>query len=162
MTKYYTYNPSTRTLAPAPKAVRTPQGIVCNPTAEQYAAIGAYTLAADPTPTPPEGKVAVASGYEVRDGAWHRTYRYDDAPPPPQRTFSKYRLVRALQAENVWLQVKEWLQSQDGAWDLYLAAEDISEDEPLLAQGIAAVKELLGWTDEQVAAVLDAAVAGGA
>jgi hypothetical protein len=67
-----------------------------------------------------------------------------------------------LQAENVWLQVKEWLQSQEGAWDLYLAAEDISEDEPLLAQGIAAVKQLLGWTDEQVAAVLDAAAIGGA
>ena len=32
----------------------------------------------------------------------------------------------------------------------------------LLAQGIAAVNEILGWTDEQVAAVLDAAVIGGA
>jgi len=158
---YYTYNPSTRTLAPAPRAVRTPQGIVCNPTAEQYAAIGAYPLAADPAPTPPEGKVAVPTGYEVRDGAWHRVYRYDDAPQPPPVVYSKYKLVRALQAENVWLQVKEWLQSQDGAWDLYLAAEDISGDEPLLAQGIAAVKELLGWTDEKVAKVLASAEIGG-
>jgi hypothetical protein len=66
-----------------------------------------------------------------------------------------------MQAE-VWLQVKAWIESVPGAYDLYLAAEDISEDEPLLAQGIAAVKELLGWTDEQVAAVLDAAVFGGA
>lgn len=161
-TQYYTYTPATRTLSPAPRAVRTPQGIVCNPTAEQYAAIGAYPLAADPTPTPPEGKVAIPDGYELRDSAWHRVYRYEDAPPPPPRTFSKYRLVRALQTEGVWLQVKEWLQSQEGAWDLYLAAEDISEDEPLLAQGIAAVKQLLGWTDEQVAAVLDAAAIGGA
>ena len=161
MTNYYTYNPATRTLSPAPKAVRTAQGIVCNPTAAQYAAIGAYPLAADTPPTPPEGKVAVADGYELRESAWHRVYRYEDAPPPPTRTFSKYRLVRALQTEGVWLQVKEWLQSQEGAWDLYLAAEDISEDEPLLAQGIAAVKELLGWTDEQVAAILDAAAIGG-
>lgn len=162
MTQYYTYNHTTRTLSLAPKAVRTAQGIVCNPTAEQYASIGAYPLAADPAPTPPEGKVAIANGYELRNGEWHRTYRYEDAPPPTPRTFSKYRLVRALQTEGVWLQVKEWLQSQDGAWDLYLAAEDVSGDEPLLAQGIAAVKELLGWTDEQVAAVLDAAVIGGA
>lgn len=154
MTTYYTYNPPSRTLSPAPKAVRTPQGIVCNPTAEQYAAIGAYLLAADTPPTPPEGKVAVATGYEVRDGAWHRTYRYEDAPPPPPRTFSKYRLVRALQTAEVWDTVKSWLQSQEGAWDLYLAAEDISEDEQLLAQGIAAAKELLGWTDEQVEALL--------
>ena len=159
---YYTYNPSTRTLTPAPKAVRTPQGIVCNPTAEQYAAIGAYPLAADTPPTPPEGKVAIADGYELVDGEWVKKWRYEDAPPPPPRTFSKYKLVCALQTANVWPQIKEWLQSQDGAYDLYLAAEDISEDEPLLAQGIAAVKQLLGWTNEQVAAVLDAAVIGGA
>ena len=36
-------------------------------------------------------------------------------------------------------------------------APDISEDEPLLAQGIAAVKQLLSWTDEQVEAVLQEA-----
>lgn len=161
-TQYYTYNPSTRTISPAPKAVRTPQGIVCNPTAEQYAAIGAYPLAADTPPTPPEGKMVIHDGYELRDSAWHRVYRYDDAPPPLPRTFSKYRLVCALQTANVWPQIKEWLLSQDGAYDLYLAAEDISEDEPLLAQGIAAVKQLLGWTDKQIAAVLDAAAIGGA
>ena len=158
---YHTYNPSTRTLAPAPRAVRTAQGIVCNPTPAQYAAIGAYPLSPDTSPTPPEGKVAIPDGYELADGAWHRVYRYEDAPPPPPRTFSKYRLVRALQTANVWPQIKEWLLSQDGAYDLYLAAEDISEDEPLLEQGIAAVKELLGWTDEQVDAVLDAAAIGG-
>jgi len=162
MTTYYTYNPTTRTLVPAPKAVRTPEGIVCNPTAAQYASIGAYPLAADTPPTPPEGKMAIPDGYELRDSAWHRTYSYEDAPPPPPRTFSKYRLVRALQTAGVWPQIKEWLLSQDGAYDLYLAAEDISEDEPLLAQGIAAVKQLLGWTDEDVADVLRAARIGGA
>lgn len=151
-------------LTPAPTFVTIDGVPYHNPTQAtlRRAGILAYPLAADPAPTPPEGKVAIADGYELADGAWHRVYRYEDAPPPLPRTFSKYRLVRALQAENVWLQVKEWLQSQEGAWDLYLAAEDISEDEPLLAQGIAAVKELLGWTDEQVAAVLDAAVIGGA
>lgn len=74
------------------------------------------------------------------------------------RTFSKYRLVSALMQAQVWPQVKAWIESVPGAYDLYLAAEDISEDEPLLAQGIAAVKELLGWTDEQVEAVLAASV----
>lgn len=148
-------------LSPAPRAVRTPQGIVCNPKPAQYAAIGAYPLAVDTPPTPPEGKVAIFVGYELRDSAWHRVYRYEDAPPPPPRTFSKYRLVCALQTANVWPKIKEWLLSQDGAYDLYLAAEDISEDEQLLKDGIAEAKKLFGWTDEQVAAVLDAAVAGG-
>ena len=151
-------------LAPAPTSVRVDGVTYANPTQAtlRRAEIEAYPLAPDPAPTPPEGKVAVATGYEVRDGEWHRTYRYDDAPPPPPVVYSKYRLVRALQTEGVWLQVKEWLQSQDGAWDLYLAAEDISGDEPLLADGIAAVKELLGWTDEKVAQVLASAEIGGA
>jgi hypothetical protein len=106
--------------------------------------------------------VAILVGYELRESEWHRVYRYEDAPQPPPVVYSKYRLVRALQAENVWDEVKAWLQSQDGAWDLYLAAEDVSGDEPLLADGIAAIKQLLGWTDEKVAQVLAQAEIGGA
>ena len=73
---------------------------------------------------------------------------------PASRTFSKYRLVSALMAANVWPQVKAWIESGPGAYDLYLAAEDISEDEQLLKDGIDEVKKLLGWTDEQVEALL--------
>ena len=151
-------------LIPAPTSVRVDGVTYANPTQAtlRRAGIEAYPIAPDAAPPPPEGKIAVPTGWEVRDGEIHRTYRYDDAPPPPPRTFSKYRLVRALQTEGVWLQVKDWLQSQDGAWDLYLAAEDISEDEPLLESGIAVVKQLLGWTDEKVAAVLASAEIGGA
>lgn len=86
----------------------------------------------------------------------------EDENQNPQRTFSKYKLVGALMAAKVWPQVKAWIESVPGAYDLYLAAEDISEDEPLLAQGIAAVKELLGWTDAQVEEVLAASVREGA
>lgn len=43
----------------------------------------------------------------------------------------------------------------------FIAAEDISEDEPLLAQGIAALKSELGVTDEQVETILSAATTGG-
>ena len=172
-TQYYTYDPSARTLASAPRAVRTAQGIVCNPNKpEHFVLVNAERAeknlppylpnVIDEPPQTDSAHYAVSIGYEQDGDAWRRLYEVREVPQPPPRTFSKYRLVRALQTEGVWLQVKEWLQSQDGAWDLYLAAEDISEDEPLLAQGIAAVKELLGWTDEQVAAVLDAAAIGGA
>jgi hypothetical protein len=158
---YYTYNSTTKSLTPAPRTMVVDGRTIVNPSAARYAAICAYPLSPDTPPTPPAGKVTVPTGYKVIDGAWHRTWRYDDAPPPPPVVYSKYKLVRALQTEGVWDSVKAWLQSQEGAWDLYLAAEDISGDEPLLADGIAAVKQLLGWTDEQVAAVLDAAVIGG-
>ena len=161
--KLYTLTPPA-TLTPAPTSVTVDGVTYHNPTQAtlRHAGIYAYPLASEPAPTPPEGKVAVLVGYEVRLGSWYRVYRYDDAPPPPQRTFSKYKLVRALQTAEVWDRVKAWLEATPGAYDLYLAAEDISEDERLLADGIAAIKQLLGWTDEKVAQVLASAEIGGA
>jgi hypothetical protein len=143
-------------LTPAPTFVTIDGVPYSQPTQAtlRRAKIAAYPLAPDPAPTPPEGKVAVPTGYEVRDGAWHRTYRYDDAPPPPPVVYSKYKLVRALQAENVWDRVKAWLEATPGAYDLYLAAEDISGDEQILSDGIAAAKEAFGWTDEKVQEIL--------
>ena len=170
---YYTYNPTTRTLSPAPCAVRTAQGIVCNPNKpEHFVLVNAERAeknlppylpnVIDEPPQTDSAHYAAPTGYEQDGDAWRRLYEVREILPPPPRTFSKYRLVRALQTAEVWDRVKAWLEATPGAYDLYLAAEDISEDEPLLASGIAAVKELLGWDDEKVAAVLDAAVIGGA
>lgn len=157
-TTYYRYNPSTRVLKAEPRYIVTIDGrTIVNPTAEQYASLrDAYPKGEDaPMPEPQEGKVVEYGGYALgEDGKWHKQWALVDAPPKPPRTFSKYRLVAALMQAEVWPQVKAWIESVPGAYDLYLAAEDISEDEPLLAQGIAAVKELLSWTDEQVEAVL--------
>ena len=157
----YRYNALTRVLTAEPNYIVTLDGnTIVNPTAAQYAELrDAYPKGEDaPIPTPPEGKVVECAGYELgeSDHLWHKQWVIVDAPPPPPRTFSKYRLVSALLAENVWPQVKAWIESVPGAYDLYLAAEDISEDEPLLAHGIAEVKRLLGWTDEDVERVLAA------
>ena len=151
-------------LTPAPTFVTVDGVPYSQPTKDtlRRAKIEAYPLAADPAPTPPEGKVAVATGYEVRDGAWHRTYCYEDAPQPPPKVYDKYRLVDALMQEGVWDYVEAWLKETPNAWTRALMAPDISADEPLLAHGIAAVKQLLGWTDEKVAQVLASAEIGGA
>lgn len=158
---YYRYDALTRTLKAEPNYIVLADGAtIVNPTAEQYATLrDAYQKGEDaPMPTPPDGKVVEYGGYELGDSdhLWHKQWVVADAPPPPPRTFSKYRLVGALMAANVWTQVKSWIESKPGAYDLYLAAEDISEDEPLLKDGIAEVKELLGWTDEDVERVLAA------
>lgn len=156
------------TLHPAPRAFMLLHGaMVTNPKAEHFSALNEeratyglppYLPIVEEPPTTDSAHYSVATGW-TRDGeTWRRVYEVRELPPPPPRTFSKYKLVAALMQAEVWPQVKEWLLSQDGAYDLYLAAEDISEDEPLLAQGIAAVKELLGWTDAQVEAVLAASV----
>lgn len=134
---------------------------VANPTEAHLLAAG-YKPYLDEPPTTDAEHYAAPTGWEDRDGAIRRTYEVRELPPPPPRTFSKYRLVSALMAENLWTGVKAWIERTEGAYDLYLAAEDISEDEPLLSQGIAALKSELGITDEQVESILAAATIGGA
>lgn len=139
--------------------------MVTNPKAEHFTALNEerskqglppYLPVVDERPSTDAAHYAVATGW-ARDGeTWRRVYEVRELPPPPPRTFSKYRLVSALMQANVWPQVKAWIESIPGAYDLYLAAEDISEDEQLLKDGIGEMKKLLGWTDEQVEAVLAA------
>jgi hypothetical protein len=154
-------------LYPAPRAVRVGGCVVCNPSAEDFARLNAERAAqglppylpvvdTPPSESPTQGWHYEARGWVESGGAWRRQYVIAQDPPPPPRTFDKYRLVDALMRRNVWEQVKAWLQSTPNAYDRAVMAPDISEDEPLLADGIAAVKELLGWTDEQVEAVLAA------
>lgn len=164
MTNYGTIIDNQLQLAPC--AFMLYGAMVTNPKAEHFAALNAerakqglppYLEFIDKPPATTEGFSAVPTEWKQADGKWVRQYEVRELPPPPPRTFSKYKLVGALMQAQVWTQVKEWLLSQDGAYDLYLAAEDISEDEPLLAQGIAVVKDLLSWTDEQVDEVLQEA-----
>ena len=132
------------------------------PTEAEYNAHGFYRVVDEVPQSPaPEGFHYEPSGWELADGVIRRVYEAVQDPPPPPRTFSKYKMVAALMAANLWDGVKAWIEGQDGAYDLYLAAEDISEDEPLLAQGIAALKAELGITDEQVEAILAASVKEG-
>ena len=174
MTKYYTYNAITKAISPAPCAVRTAQGIVCNPNKpEHFVLVNAERAeknlppylpnVIDEPPQTDSAHYAVPTGY-VQDGdAWRRLYELREVPSPPPKAYDRYKVVTALKAEGVWRDVRAAMLAQDeDALDMLYTADDISEDEPLLAQGIAAVKELLGWTDEQVAAVLDAAAIGGA
>ncbi len=84
MTRYYTYNPTTKSLTVAPRVIVEDGRTLILGTAADYARyLGAYPLApAAPAPEPPEGRVAVPDGYALQDGAWVRSYRYEDAPAP--------------------------------------------------------------------------------
>lgn len=72
---------------------------------------------------------------------------------PAPRTFSKLRIVAALTNAGVWAQVKAYIE-REGLYDLYLAAQDFREDNEYFTQGKAKLQTALGWTDEQVEAVL--------
>lgn len=154
-TRYYTLNTATTpaTLLPLALPIAVDGRLVLHPTPAQAAQHGAYPRADDAPPTPPEGKVAVPDGWEARDGAWRRTYRHEDAPPAPPRVFSKLKVVAALMDVGVWPKVKAWIE-EAGLYDIYLAAQDFAEDNEYFAQGLAALKPVAGWTDEQVEALL--------
>jgi hypothetical protein len=154
-------------LHPAPRALVLRGAMVTNPKAEHFAALNEerakqgkspYLPVVDEWPSTDASHYAVPTGWTREGDTWRRVYDVRELPPPPPRTFSKYKLVASLMSAQVWPQVKEWIETAPGAYDLYHAVEDISEDEPLLAQGISEVKQLLGWTDEQVDAVLAASV----
>ena len=159
----YTYDSATKRLTPAPKYATIDGAAVINPTREQCAQMEppAYPLGTSPAPTPPEGKIPVPDGYEPADTPdgkeWRQAWRYEDAPPPPPRQFSKLKIVAALMGVGVWEQVKAYIE-QAGLYDLYLAAQDFAEDNEYFTQGKTALQAQLGWTDEQVEAILAQAV----
>ena len=161
-TTYYRYDDLTRVLKAEPRYIVTIDGrTIVNPTAEQYAEKrNAYPKGEDaPLPEPQDGKVVEYGGYTLgeSDHLWHKQWVLVDAPLKPPRTFSKYKLVAALMDAEVWPQVKAWIESVQGAYDLYLAAEDISEDEPLFISGRDALASALGWDAEKVESILSAA-----
>ena len=59
--------------------IKTSKGWVSNPSAEDYAAIGAYPRddASMAMPKAPEGQVARATGWELKDGKWSRTWAFE-------------------------------------------------------------------------------------
>lgn len=79
---------------------------------------------------------------------------------PDERVFSKLKVVKAAMGLGVWEKVKAFLVER-GYWDLFLVAQDFKGSDADFAAGREAVKTLLGWTDDQVEAVLSQCVTGG-
>jgi hypothetical protein len=67
--------------------------------------------------------------------------------------YSKYKAYLVLRGAGVWPQVKAWLEAND-LWDAFMIANDFRDDDPYFKQGVAELKTVVGWTDEQVAALL--------
>lgn len=173
----YTYDSTTKRLEVAKNYGMIDGAAVINPTREQCARMTppAYPLGTSTPPEPPEGKIAVPDGYELvpsePDGyvpgiepedlalmEWRQKWRYEDAPPPPPRTFSKLKLYAALAQAGLWDALVAWLNTQTfegiNAYTAFMLAQDLVEDHPMFAQWLAAAKTALGVTDEQVEAIL--------
>ena len=146
----------------APRSAVIDGSTVCGQLPEDYLnSIGWYRLEETPMPKPREGY-----HYEAR-------YAYDSAeaptrvvrswaevqdPPPPPRSLSKRKLYRALGAAGIWEGAKSYMESA-GCWEDWQYATTLDEDDPLIVAAVAALKQSLGLTDEQVEAILAASVA---
>ena len=124
-TQYYTYNAKTKQLTPVHGPLRTARGFVPTPTAQEWAEIGAYPRG-NATPTPPQGKISVADGYALQDGAWVPQYRYEDAPPPPPRKWSRLSIKTALATAGMLSQALGYLATVEIAPG-YSAAEALTD-----------------------------------
>lgn len=163
----YTYDETTKRLTAAPKYATIDGAAVINPTREQYARTDppAYPLGASTPPEPPEGKIVVPDGYEAVDTPdgkeWRQKWRYEDAPPPSPRTFSKLKLYAVLAQMGLWDSLVAWLNTQTfegvNAYAAFMLAQDLVEDHPMFEQWLALAKAALSVTDKQVEAILAAA-----
>ena len=169
MQQFYTYDETTKRLHSAKNYGTIDGAAVINPTREQYAQMTppAYPLDTSTPPEPPEGKIAVPDGYELvtapgEPGSyWVQHWRYEDAPPPPPRTFSKLKFYAALAQMGLWDPLVAWLNTQTfegvNAYTAFMLAQDLVEDHPMFEQWLAAAKAALSVTDEQAEAILAAA-----
>lgn len=143
----------------APARLKEGSVIILKPSAEKYASQG-WKPVVDEKPATDAAHRAVPTGWRENGGRIERVYEIREAPPPPPRVFSKLKVVAALTDAGVWPQVKAWIE-EHGFYDLYLAAQEFAEDNEWFAQGLAALKPVVGWTDEQVEALLAKCVQNG-
>ena len=64
----------------------------------------------------------------------------------------------ALKKAGLWVLTKTWIE-ENGLYDLYLAAQDFSEDNEFFQRGLAEIKALARKSDAEVEAILAACVA---
>ena len=87
-----------------------------------------------------------------------QVWEFVDAPPPGPRVFATADVIEALMGAGVWPQCRAWIEAQ-GMLDMVLATKEFREDDPNFTNARDALKTALGWTDEQVEAVLAASMA---
>ena len=99
-------------------------------------------------------------GWNADASRWHEIPE-SEIPDQSQQTsiraYSKLKIVAALQTAGVWNTVKQALESE-GLYDLFLAAQIFADDNEFFMQGKTKLQTLLGWTDDQVNQILDAAM----
>ena len=146
-----------------PRSAVIDGAFVCGTLPEPYLnSQGWYRLVETPMPT-------------ARDG-YHYEFRfaYDDAesptkieqlwvevedPPPPPRSFSKVRLMRALKARDLWAPVKGFIQSNETFADEWELSTTLDEDHELVKNAVGALRTQLEIPEQTIEEILAESVA---
>ena len=165
MTRYYTLDSTTNDLAPLALPVVIDGKQRLHPTPAQAAQFAAYPRNDNaPSPTPPEGKVAIPDSWEVQDGEWVRTWRYEDAPPPPPRRWSRLSIKTALAQAEMLAAARAYLSAVEiatgyTAWEALTDCDYIEEGFPTAERWSAMLDgaaQALGRSRAEIDAFLDA------
>ena len=113
-----------------------------------------------PKPEVPDGD-ELAYTYTVRDGVAYKEYMLASSLPQQPKTYVTADVIEALMMAGVWSQVRAFIEER-GMLDMVLATKEFRADDPNFTGPRDALQTALGWTDEQVEAVLAASVKGGA
>lgn len=147
----------------APRSAVIDGSTVCGQLPEDYLnSIGWYRLEETPMPEPREGYHFEARyAYDSAEAPTRvvRSWAEVQDPPPPPRSLSKVKLMRALKARELWFPVKAFIEASEDYSDEWELSTTLDEDNELIVSAIAALKAQLGLTDEQVEAILAASVA---
>lgn len=147
----------------APRSAVIDGSTVCGLLPEDYLnGIGWYRLEESPMPEPREGyHLEPRYAYDLAEAPTRvvRSWAEVQDPPPPPRSLSKVKLMRALKARSLWIPVKAFIEASEDYSDEWELSTTLDEDNALIVSAVAALKAQLGLTDEQVEAILAASVA---
>ena len=169
--KYFTLDTTTRDLSPLALPIAVDGRLVLHHSPAQAAQFGAYPInpSVNP-PTPPEGKIAVPDSWEVANGEWVRTWRYEDAPPPPPRRWSRLSVKTALAQAEMLAAARAYLSAVEiatgyTAWEALTDCDYIGAGFPTAERWSALLDgaaQALGKTRAEIDAFLDAIPTEGA
>lgn len=109
--------------------------------------------------------VTVPDGKRIKSRSWVLLNRvakisavFEDLPPVPPRELSKYKLIEGLEAVGALDGFMKYIASDAKLQFKWNATKELTEDNPLVTSAVPVIKARLGFTDEQVEALLERAV----
>ena len=144
------------TLVLAPDQLVVDGKPIDNPTKHDYLLAGYKEVVNDPPTDVKAGYIAMQTGYDETDDQLIATYQIVKIQSHA-RKFSKYKIITHTMKIGLWPQIKSFIEEQ-GLYDLFLAAQDFSEDDAFFKQGIKLIKQKFGLTHEYINQILDECV----